>query len=325
MERKGNRLGVYLAVIAACMGLSLASSVTATYAFFEVSSSQKVQGLDFSFAGEDEIKIGLPNSLLGDVAYYQDVDSSILQAHYPDIPSSISTVTTAFGGNKGELPTFYADPPQFAETSRGFIQFDVYLLSSESCYVYLEDGSGIAEDATYNRSQEEALGLESGSLKRIEQASRIAMSFDGGTTIFAKEGRSISYAAPLDLDFDGYADSKDGKDVLYGDYQGEPTYIQDEGHVYPNGEKTAPGNLSIDLDGEGIAKESNESFSSYVHDGAASMQGSAAKPLLQLEANKAKKITISFYVEGFDPLADNSLSGARAKLSLGFIPLFQND
>ena len=55
------------------------------------------------------------------------------------------------------------------------------------------------------------------------------------------------------------------------------------------------------------------------------MQGSAAKPLLQLQANKAKKITISFYVEGFDPLADNSLSGARAKLSLGFIPLFQND
>lgn len=325
MERKGNRLGIYLAVIAACMGLSLASSVTATYAFFEVSSSQKAQGFDFSFAGEDEIKIGLPNSLLGDVAYYQDVDSSILQAHYPDLPASISTVTTAFGGNSGELPTFYADPPYFSKATRGFVQFDVYLLSSESCYVYLEDGSGIAEDANYNRSQEEALGLEGGSLKRIEQASRLALSYDGATTIFANEGRSVNYAAPLDLDFDGYADSIGGKDVLYGDYEGEPTYIDDEGHVYPNGVKTAPGNLSIVLDGEGIAKESNESFSSYVYDGSSSTQGSASKPLFFLEADKAKKITISFYVEGFDPLADNSLSGASAKLSLGFVALFQND
>lgn len=224
-----------------CFGL--ATSITATYAWYSLTSVAVVDNLNILINCEDAyLELGMKNDE-GEIIYPSG-DSYYNKEDIEDSEDNVlGEVSGMFASSWQEgvldkdnlLPTFrsnyrgatsYKDPG--VADSSNYLQVEFYLRCNYDAEIYLSEGSYLR--ANHDRNVETAAKypdehLVAEKLDKGVNATRISfMSIgnDGNVDyhIVSNIERDTKYAGLLDLYGDHYYDYKDGKEILFGEYSG---------------------------------------------------------------------------------------------------------
>ena len=126
-----------------------------------------------------------------------------------------------------------------------------------------------------------------------------------------EDASPIDFAGPLDVDpEDGYFDYADGKEILYGDYWGEPRHLKESiGPHHHDG--VAP----LDPTSYQARQEVWSHYKDHIY--------GMGKPLFSIQAKKAQKVYVTLYAEGWDPLLTRQRACGAFRLHLSLYALFK--
>ena len=320
---------------------ALTGAGVATYAFFDISEGAKVSHLELGVDGGGSLLLGLRENLSGDITYYQDVDDETLSRHYPSYSpgASLSPVSSmmrdswllpSFDLNTG-FPVFYGDYGEYDDPAsprvarQGYIQFEAYFLSDEDGYLYLGQDTGITPLEEENRAKEEEKELPEGTLDKVVEGVRVSfLSSLGYQILDCRGGEKATYAGPLDINGDGYREiDSSGKEILYGEYEGEPVFGEplSEETINPDGTKSKKGSRPLleeesAQNGLTIAKEESKTLEELTNPGTTSTVSAA--PIARLSANVPERTVITIYLEGWDKEVNDLVEDGSFSLKLEF-------
>lgn len=247
---------LYAAFLA--LAVTLAASVTATYAWFEVSNAAEVTMIQIKPKYDANLSIGMKNAD-GVIDYGEIIDPEYIKDHDPTYENNkaLSPCSSMFKSDwlneefdpavdypllsQGYQTALHAEGKTGIAEKKDYIQLEFYFHSSYDSYLYVDPASYFDPLHDVNRIKAEELGtdlnhhraLTGEDLDKITDCIRISfLSESWGYTIMDPNKNGDTYlAGPLDLDRQGYYDydSTSKKELCYGEYlEGkEPTYTDE--------------------------------------------------------------------------------------------------
>ena len=223
---------------------TLATSVTATYAFYDLSSSATVSILNMYMDLSNEMLIGMKNPN-GAIDYQEGIGSPYIASHsdayYEGKPlDEVSGMYQSLWNNesfdpKTGFPSFRGsyqnvdgtEMPPLA-TDESYIQLEFFIKSSWDGYLYLGDGFSLSADHeknldTVNRLRSNGkLGVSVEDLDTVVNAARISfLSTESYIVLNPDPDEDTVFGGPLNIrGADQYYDfdANTGKELVYGEY-----------------------------------------------------------------------------------------------------------
>lgn len=287
------------------LSLGLASvlvSLSATYAWYSVQAILTAKQISLSL-GSTSFLIGWNEQ--GVIRYSDAINEEQIRNACPEFfeKAELGDVSGMMDYRwKGRgLPELYTLRGQKADQA-SFLQFELYFLSDAAAEIYFDSTGPIhLEDSQPNWISSLRLSL------LAEEEYRL---FYFGTSY-----EPVAFAGPLDIDpQDGYFDAEKDREILYGDYEGEPRYLS------PSDNGTSfhyPGVWILDPNSYQPHYEQADAFSSFRY-----VEGKKNHPLFHLKAKVPTKVVLTLYAEGWDPHLNDSTRGKGFGLDLRFLAIF---
>ena len=322
---------------------------TATYAWWDIASGVTVDQFLISTSSSPKLEIGVKGQD-GTIVYGDRLTDGALGDSNEDFvsfaplgeASSMFTdrwLTPDFDYENG-FPSLYgpywtagssvAETPALAE---GILQFEFYFLSDLDVDLYLDDGTEIAPLSEVNalRAAELSLpGVTAESLDKVVSFARVSFLSEDAYTILAPgKHETTLYGGILNLrGNDPYYDYKDGKEIVYGETSGTPSYLpplseDSEAPASPDAfsavHKAGIARFDPDSPGFSIAKEPSYSIEELaLPPDTGQADPLKHHPLASLEAGVPKRVVVSIYAEGWDTAFVESASYGAFTLTLSF-------
>ena len=323
-------------------GMTFCSGLTATFAWLSLTPFASTPDLLFGTDPEasailtmgyvdSEGKYQFPEDIVYDDAGLESVFPSYdhskgldpvtgMNASFdPNDPKALPKLTGSYRGGD-DIATFH-------EAEGGYHQFEFAFVCNHDCWLYLSPQSKITPNTEANKQT--ALDKEKDAAKLDEAVNALRVSFassDGYYIACDKaDEHEVNYGGLLDvLPYDGYYDHRDGKEIVYGQYEGQVNYegvgdgTKSEISDFLNAGH-ASGVQKADLSGVTFVKEDARPFADFTLEDGVGQTSSI--PLLELEANTPKRLVVSVYLEGWDQYCTNDIGLASMSLDLVFTGL----
>jgi hypothetical protein len=201
--------------------------------------------------------------------------------------------------------------------------------------VFLDSSATLSAKHEDNLAIANANGLSVDDLDKVAQCTRVSFYSDTGYTIWepnATGNSTTAYAGRLNLtNDDDYFDTKDGKEILFGDYSYDHLVYDDAGRsTSMKGNGTAFDALS-DPSAQALDIEKSKSEGGLV------IKNEEAYPLSTLDNMEstdhalaycpmgvAKRVVVSLYIEGWDLDTIETIGYAKFDLNLAFTGLLKS-
>ena len=327
---------------------ALAGAGAGTFAWFEIVSSATVEQINIAMEDISDFQIGVKGDD-GEVHYYHSIDDAILAQHIAsystedaldDMSSGVTAnwLTPSFDREAG-FPSFYSHSN--AHSHAPALQFELYFRSTYAAYLYLdEEGTSIRALGSENAAIASQINdptdprhvaeydVTAEDLNQVTKVIRVSMLSSVGYTIFAPDREEkAELAGPLDENNDHYFDNKEGKEFVYGYYDGEPNYLpasaessEVQGRPTAFNSGHAAGVQPLDEDNPGYIPKLEESHTLEelkIPDGGAFDPTSL--PFAVTKDNmEPTRVVLSIYAEGWDRLLTEAVSSGSFSLSLSF-------
>ncbi len=230
--------------------LTLAASVTSTFAWFAVSDSGKVKFMKFNITENHALKIGLKDSS-NEIHYYDSLNDSILHEYYPSYQAGSALADTSSmyqdlwlnesTNYETALPVLRAAYSQNGDyhksevATSGFFQFEFYFLADSDMYLFLdyEDTTIKALHDENVKTAEHAKDVTASDLDNVVNATRVSFFSKDGFYIYEPNQLHSSntvFGGVLDATAkDSYYDfnSYTNKEIVYGEYEDENKLVYD--------------------------------------------------------------------------------------------------
>jgi len=344
-KRKKNPFlsGKILAATIGLFALTLSTSTMATFAWFQVSDFARIEQIGMKLDDSTTMQIGYRQ---GDGILYQDKidenDLRIIDSNY-DRNVHLRDVTSAFSSewlntNEAEktpiLRVPYGKSKENTMTeaaTEGFIQAEAFLRCSQPCHLYLGHNTSATVIERWNRELAAQTGYSEDELNKVLDCVRVSF-YTKDAFYIAEPGQEEAsktvFAGPLQARNNlGYYDSEDGKEILYGEYEGEPSYLPapetdekdfDDDSAFHAIHKA--GIEKVDVSSVKPAVEKSYPLSSFILPEKAVTAGDTLC-LGTLHPNEDYRIVISIYIEGWDLDLTDSLATGKFSLDLSFVGL----
>lgn len=346
----------FLALSAFLFSLGVITSVSTTFAWFTISVRSTIDFLNIK-AGVKEgyeytLKLYLEKS---DGELIHNEEGYSLEEMGYDKDKGLNDVSGMFEAEWRTNADPLKDKPKFRRSygayasdvnkstvaTDGYLQTVYYLESNENCDVYLDPSTSIEANEDQNRDTAGGDYDKYVQLQTVVNSVRLSFytytEYSDGTIdddyiiAYKSDSRETYYGGLLDMNLDGYYDSRDDKEILYGEYD-----VNALKYVAPLNEST-PMELSerttfnahhpsgvqlVDMDVDyKIAKENSvplDSLKYYEEDPL-----KASRPIVSLKANEKKRLVVSLYVEGWDKDMTDAIKDAAFNINLSFLGLIK--
>lgn len=332
--------------------LGAATSVVATTAWYNIQEFAAVGDLNLQINMEDKwLHLGLKQTPDSEPIFKEDdsgftkeelgiedtVLSDVSGMFESDWLNSSTDLTTAFP----KFQTRYGigknkQKPGFEEDKSVYVQNEFVFVSNFDGEVHLHDSSFVLANVEANKkvAGTDANRLEE--LNKVVHAVRISFFTDEGYYIVNPgESEETLYGGILDLDNNGYYDYIEEKDdeenvtkkeILYGQYEGTPTYkdiVTEDNPPLLDKNNTFLGNHSkdvypVDVDSVEIAKENAIKMDEFVYN---KDNHRLRHPICHVEQGVPKRIIVSIYVEGWDRHMIDGIAEASFDVNIAFTGL----
>ena len=335
--------GKLLAAVLGLFALTLSTSTVATYAWFAVSDFARIEQIGMKLDDSTTMQIGYRE---GEGIVYKDKltedDLRIIDPNY-DRNVDLKDVTSAFSSQwlstdvEEKTPVLrvpYNRSQQNGMTeaaTEGFVQIEAFLKCSEPCHLYLGYLTEAKVLERWNRNIAATTNYTEEELNKVLDCVRVSFYTEDAFYI-AEPGQEESsktvFAGPLQARNDkGYYDYEDGKEILYGEYEGEPSYLPAKDHDEKEYEDASAfhaihkaGIERVDPSSVSPAVEKSYPLSSFILPEKANNPGNTLC-LGTLQPNEDYRIVISVYIEGWDLDLTDSLATGKFSLDLSFVGL----
>lgn len=322
---------------------TLFSSVTATYAWYKVRDFARIDQLSMAFSEDATLEMGLRQED-GTIDYKQVLnadDFRKVDPHY-DSNTNLKDVSSMFSSEwlaeqnedtKPILHRSYATSKEHTKTeaaTEGFLQYETYFRSKVPCHLYLTENTSARVLERFNHDLAEEYSYNEEELNRVLDSVRVSFYSKEGFHI-AEPGQTEAshtrFGGPLQAHNDqGYFDYADGKEILYGEYEGEPTYLPALEEDSPEPENKSAFNAKhkagverVDVSSVSFAEEESRPLSDFLLGKAPT--GKDAICLGTLNANEDFRLVITIYIEGWDLDLTDTLAKGKFSLDLNFAGL----
>ena len=337
------------------LGLALATTATASYAWFDIVTSASIDQLHITFGNGSTLQLGVKGDD-GKIVYGSDwTDATLSKQNSSYVPfDGLEEVSSMFSstwidsvdkdtGYPILYEPFYASmsPTSTPQAKSGYLQFELYFLSDRNMYVFLDGSSSIkalesANESRANQAQSEGnSSVTKEKLNEVTKVTRVSFLSNTGYTILSpdKEG-TTKYGGILDVNGDGYYDYRSGKETLYGEYSGTPIYKDASSSDSPTPDnpnaflaKHKAGIEELDMEesidkGLMVAEEKSYTIEELSLDKSASYYDSATMvPIAHCLANVPTRVVFTLYAEGWDTHLTESVAYGAFSLKLAFTGL----
>lgn len=321
---------------------SISTSITATFAWFGLSSAFSIEHLNINFKTKDvALYLGIrgENGLVEFKDEYTAEELSL--SHDGLVP--VSSMYQEDWLNDTSIPDD-EKLPQFCDSYRpglshnktnyaaeGFVQKEFFFKANEDCSLYLSDETFFTPNVEKNKEAQDIYGLDIDQLNEVVNAIRVSFymdDVDNYVIMNPGEKEDTYYGGLLDLNLDGYYDYQDGKEIAYGQVIGDVSYLDTqigESEPLENNKNTFYGNHKdnidlVDMNKTSFAKEKSRTLEECILH---SDEGdSENEPLCLLHKDEIKRVVVSIYLEGWDYQTVDGLQHASLDASLIFAALF---
>jgi hypothetical protein len=329
----------------ALFSLSLATLVTTSYAWFNISNDLMVKNISLTFKNSDYFQMGLKkkDSDSDEITYFDTLDKATLEDYSSYSPDLLMIpVSSCFQSNWLNSNTVFADTtPEFrsnpgTETvaTEGFYQFEFYFLSSRDAYVYLDEGTSLVPNEANNERTASEYDLNVDDLNKIKDCVRVSFyGEDFGYQILelnADQPSNCRFGGRLDVNpYDSYYDYDSHlKEILFGEYNDASKIVYSEDarvkeldreHSTFNAmsdDKAIPVDIDKSIEnGLVFQHESTKILSEFEHD---DNSNQLMNPILYCPMGVPTRCVISIYIEAWDPEAILSIGRSSFDLNLVF-------
>ena len=335
--------GKILVAAIGLFALTLSTSTVATYAWFAVTDFARIEQIGMKLDDSTTMQIGYRQ---GEGIVYKDKltedDLRIIDPYY-DRNVDLKDVTSAFSSswlnsNEAEKTPVFRVPYNRSQengmteaATEGFVQIEAFLRCSEPCHLYLGYLTEAKVLERWNRDIAQENGYSEEELNKVLDCVRVSF-WTKDAFYIAEPGQEeaslTKFAGPLQARNDkGYYDYEDGKEILYGEYEGEPSYLpageQDESEYEDASAFHAIHKAGIErVDPSSVtpAVEKSYPLSSFILPEKAANAGDTLC-LGTLQPNEDYRIVISVYIEGWDLDLTDNLATGKFSLDLSFVGL----
>ncbi len=323
--------------------LTLATSTVATYAWFAVTDFARIEQISMTLDNSNKMEIGYRTA---EGIHYQDKidenDLRIIDPNY-DKNTHLKDVTSAFSSSwleedvESKTPVLrvpYSESQSNTMTepaTKGFIQFEAFLRCNEACHLYLGHKTKATVLERWNREIAATTGYSAEELNHVLDCARFSiLTRDVYYIVELGQEKTTKtvFAGPLQArNTFGYYDAQDGKEILYGEYEGTPSYLPAPEEDYkPYEDDTSfhaihrAGIEMVDTSSVAPAVEQTHVLSELVLPETASEAGDTLC-LGTLQPNEDFRVVISVYIEGWDLDLTDTLASGKFSLDLSFVGL----
>ncbi len=335
-------------LFAATLGLfalTLSASIAATYAWYTVRDFARIDRISMSLNDDSELLIGMKDES-GVIQYgesLKDDDFRKVDENY-DSNINLKDVSSMFSSqwlneNKDpdlKTPILRAPYGKSSSTTMteaatgGYLQFATYFRSNVPCHLYLGPGTKATPIERWNKSIAGQNNWSEEELNHVLDCVRVSFYSKEGFYI-AEPGQKASshtkFGGPLQAKtLDGYYDYVDGKETMYGEFEGEPTYKPaPEQDVAEYEDDTAfhakhkAGVEIVDPTSVTIAEEVTRPLNDFIFWKTATAGDAIC--LGTLTPDEDYRLVISVYLEGWDVDLTEALATGKFSLDLTFVGL----
>jgi len=354
-NKRGIRKSTLLLTGLSIFGVSLATSVTATYAWFTISATHHLNNLNIIIKSDPTLMLGLEDA--EGRPSYDDNEFTNSDLNSGDVTlKDVSGMYSSVWQNEQTVrrtPTFRAayrgsgNHRESRVAEDGYVQKVFYLLGSEDMDIYLagdDDASYVRPNNPANQeisaqmsTNEEEFDRTVEELDRVVDAARVSFCTDTSYVVAAPGAyQRTLYGGVLDLNGDGYYDyNAENEEILYGEYvdhsirYNENMEESDPLKVSCFEANHKPGVEMVDIEdsNQHIAVEnaipfdaltlSKEDYNLHVKD----QYGFEKTPICHIKANEDTRLVISIYLEGWDRRMTDKLYSAAFDIKLNFTGL----
>lgn len=276
-------------------------------------------------SGFTKEELGIENTVLGEV-------SGMFESDWLNEQTDLSTALPKFHSRyKPGLPK---TNPGYEEGKDIFVQNEFVFEAGQDCEIYLDASSYIKANVEANKKTAEEKGWDASradALNEVVHAVRISFLTDEGYIIVNPgESNETFYGGILDLNKDGYYDDIEGKEILYGEYEGTPTYLPGEtdptSDEYKDNRNTFVANHrqgieKVNLNSVEIKKENANKLQALTYDANDPLK--EALPICHVKKGVQKRIIVSIYVEGWDKHMTDDIGSASFNANIAFTGLIK--
>lgn len=237
--------------------LTLAASVTSTYAWFALSQAGKVSFMDFTIKENHSLEIGLKDRD-GEIHYYDTLNDQILEEYFPAYKagSPLSDLSSMYQDLwLNDNTNYETDFPILRQAymkggdyhasypaQQGFYQFEFFFKGDSDMYLFLDRDETYIKALheknreyahAYNENVEDNKKINVKDLDNVVNATRVSFFSKDGFSIYEPNALSSShtvFGGILDATSkDGYYDfdEKTGKEIVYGEYDANTNLVYD--------------------------------------------------------------------------------------------------
>ena len=323
--------------------LTLATSTVATYAWFAVTDFARIDQISMTLDNSSKMEIGYRT--LEGIHYQEKIDENDLRIIDPnyDKNTHLTDVTSAFSSdwlntNEAEktpvlrVPYSKSTSNTMTEAATGgFIQVEAFLRCNQPCHLYLGYKTQATVLERWNREIAAMTGYSEDELNKVLDCVRVSFYTKDAYYIVEPGQETTSktvFAGPLQARNSlGYYDSEEGKEILFGEYEGTPSYLPAPEEDYKPYEDDSAfhaihkaGVEMVDTSSVAPAVEQTHLLSELVLPEKAS-EGGDTLCLGTLHPNEDFRIVVSVYIEGWDLDLTDSLATGKFSLDLSFVGL----
>jgi hypothetical protein len=332
-------------LIAAAFGLfflTLSSSIVGTYAWYKVRDFARIDQISMDFSSSPTLQAGVKDED-GNIEYKQVLNEYDFRKGDPnyDANANLKEVSSMFFD--GDVSNYaddkapilrapYTKSDQKGKTEpaeSGFIQIEAFFRSSAPCHLYLTDHTVIKPLEATNALIAK-YGYDEDELNRVLDCARLSFYSKEGYHVIELGQQTPShtkFGGPLQAhNTEGFFDYEEGKEVLYGDYSGTPTYLPALEEDSPIPESPSAFNARhkagierVDPTSVTFAEEHTHVLSDFLFDGGSSAGDTIC--LGTLSPNEDFRLVISIYIEGWDKDLTDTLATGKFSLDLNFTGL----
>jgi len=326
--------------------IALSSSIAATYAYYLVRDFARVEQLNIGLADTGHLRIGLEDGE-GNVEYGSKVGPEQLRKANADYDKNtyLQEVSSMFSSawlQDESVPAAEKVPllrkPYSESTSDtmteaaegGYLQYALHFICDEPCHLYLDASTKAEVLERWNKNLAAQYGYSEEELNRVLDCVRVSFYSE---QVFAiaepgqEEASHTRFGGPLQARNDkGYFDDREGKEILYGEYEGTPTYSPalDQDSEIPTNPSAfdaihKAGVERVNPESVTYAYEESHPLSAFLHQGGPSAGGAICLGTLQKDVDY--RLVVSVYIEGWDLDLTDSLATGKFSLDLQFTGL----
>lgn len=327
MKRNGHRFTKLVAVVISLTSIGLLTSTMASFAWYRLDAFASISNLFITTRAGNDLEIGFRRGndivyadALGEKElsfldpqfeknrYLADVSGMFLSSWLnqdTDLKRSFPVLRQAYtvGGSTTITP----------KAESRFLQFELFFRSLEPCHLYLDPGTSL------KNVKEEADLLASMRVSFLSEDCYLI-------TEPKKDDVPTRFGGLLSLhDGNGFFDNANGREILYGEYAGEPKYLPpidqntevlEERDVFHA--QHQPGVERVDLSSVSFAYERTVSLDDLVY----SPESNNKLSLGIVPAKEEYRVVLTIYIEGWDTESIDRHSTGSVQISLSFLGVY---